>query len=40
MIRIVVFLIVVGALALGAAWLADRPGEVVVSGRAGVSRLR
>lgn len=31
MIRIVVFLIVVGALALGAAWLADRPGEVVVT---------
>ena len=26
-----VFLIVVGALALGAAWLADRPGEVVVT---------
>ena len=31
MIRIVVFLVVVGALALGAAWLADRPGEVVVT---------
>ena len=31
MIRIIFFLIVVGALALGAAWLADRPGEVVVS---------
>jgi HemY protein len=31
MIRIVLFLIVVGALALGAAWLADRPGEVVVT---------
>jgi len=31
MIRIVVFLIVVGALALGAAWLADRPGDVVVT---------
>jgi HemY protein len=31
MIRIIFFLIVVGALALGAAWLADRPGEVVVT---------
>ncbi|MGO9397508.1 MAG: heme biosynthesis protein HemY [Xanthobacteraceae bacterium] len=31
MIRVVFFLIVVGALALGAAWLADRPGEVVVT---------
>jgi HemY protein len=31
MIRIIVFLFVVGALALGAAWLADRPGEVVVT---------
>jgi HemY protein len=31
MIRIVVFLIVVGAVALGAAWLADRPGDVVVT---------
>jgi HemY protein len=31
MIRVVVFLIVVGALALGAAWLADRPGDVVVT---------
>lgn len=30
MIRIVLFLLVVGALALGAAWLADRPGDVVV----------
>jgi HemY protein len=30
MIRIVFFLIVVGALALGAAWLADRPGDVVI----------
>jgi HemY protein len=31
MIRIAIFLIVVGALALGAAWLADRPGEVVIT---------
>ena len=30
MIRVVFFLIVVGVLALGAAWLADRPGDVVV----------
>jgi HemY protein len=31
MIRVVVFLITVGVLALGAAWLADRPGEVIVT---------
>ena len=31
MIRVVVFLIVVGLLALGVAWLADRPGEVVLT---------
>ena len=31
MIRVVVFLIVVGALALGVAWLADRPGDVVIT---------
>jgi HemY protein len=31
MIRIVLFLIIVGALALGIAWLADRPGDVVVT---------
>jgi HemY protein len=31
MIRVVFFLLVVGALALGAAWLADRPGDVVVT---------
>jgi len=31
MIRVAVYLIVVGALAFGAAWLADRPGEVVVT---------
>jgi len=29
--RIVVFLIVIGALALGVAWFADRPGDVVVT---------
>jgi len=31
MTRIVAFLIVVGLIALGAAWLADRPGEVVLT---------
>jgi HemY protein len=31
MIRVVVFLITVGVLALGAAWLADRPGDVVLT---------
>jgi HemY protein len=31
MIRVLIFLILVGLLALGAAWLADRPGEVVVT---------
>ena len=31
MIRIVLFLIVVGALSLGVAWLADRPGDVVIT---------
>ncbi len=31
MIRVVFFLIMVGVLALGAAWLADRPGNVVVT---------
>ena len=31
MIRLVLFLILVGAIALGAAWLADRPGDVVVT---------
>jgi HemY protein len=30
MIRVVFFLVVVGVLALGAAWLADRPGDVIV----------
>jgi HemY protein len=31
MIRVIFFLIVVGALALGVTWLADRPGDVVVT---------
>jgi len=31
MIRVLYFLIVVGALSLGIAWLADRPSEVVVT---------
>jgi HemY protein len=31
MIRVVSFLMIVGALALGIAWLADRPGDVVVT---------
>ncbi len=31
MIRVVFFLIVVGALSLGVAWLADRPGDVVIT---------
>ena len=31
MIRVVYFLIVVGVLALGAAWLADRPGDLIVT---------
>ena len=31
MIRVIVFLIIVGALALGVAWLADRPGDVVIT---------
>jgi HemY protein len=31
MIRVVFYLLVVGALSLGAAWLADRPGDVVVT---------
>lgn len=31
MIRVVFYLIVVGVLSLGAAWLADRPGDVVVT---------
>ena len=31
MIRVIVFLIAVGVLALGAAWLADRPGDLIVT---------
>ncbi len=31
MIRVVLFLIAVGALALGVAWFADRPGDVVIT---------
>ncbi|HEY4408112.1 MAG TPA: heme biosynthesis HemY N-terminal domain-containing protein [Xanthobacteraceae bacterium] len=31
MIRVVIFLVAIGVLALGAAWLADRPGEVAIT---------
>jgi HemY protein len=31
MIRVILFLILVGIVALGAAWLADRPGDVVIT---------
>jgi HemY protein len=31
MIRVVIFLVVVGALAVGVAWLADRPADVVIT---------
>ncbi len=31
MIRVVIYLVIVGLLALGAAWLADRPGEVAIT---------
>lgn len=31
MTRVVLFLVIVGALSLGVAWLADRPGDVVIS---------
>jgi len=31
MIRVVIFLAVIGLLAVGAAWLADRPGEVAIT---------
>src|SRR5258708_13646161 len=30
MIRVVIFLVAIGGLAFGAAWLADRPGEVAI----------
>jgi len=30
MIRVVIFLLAIGALAVGAVWLADRPGEVMI----------
>ena len=31
MIRVVVFLAVIGLVAVGAVWLADRPGEVAIT---------
>ncbi|MGH6672192.1 MAG: heme biosynthesis protein HemY [Xanthobacteraceae bacterium] len=31
MIRVVLFLVVVGAVSLGAAWLVDRPGDVIIT---------
>jgi HemY protein len=31
MIRIILFLVVIGALALGVAWFADRPGDVIIT---------
>jgi HemY protein len=31
MIRVVIFLVAIGVLAFGAAWLADRPGEVAIT---------
>ena len=31
MIRVVIFLVIVGALALGVAWMADRPADVVIT---------
>ena len=31
MIRVALFLVVVGLIALGVSWLADRPGEVAVT---------
>ena len=31
MIRVVVFLLAAGALALGVVWLADRPGQVAIT---------
>jgi uncharacterized membrane-anchored protein len=31
MLRVVIYLLIVGVLAFGAAWLADRPGEVMIT---------
>ena len=31
MIRVVIYLVVVGILAFAAVWLADRPGDVVIT---------
>src|SRR5712692_3823403 len=31
MIRVLVYLVIVGLLAFGAVWLADRPGDVVIT---------
>jgi len=31
MIRVVIYLVLVALVALGAVWLADRPGEVVIT---------
>jgi HemY protein len=31
MIRVIIYLVIVGLLAAGAAWLADRPGEVAIT---------
>ena len=31
MIRVVVFLLAAGALALGVVWLADRPGQIAIT---------
>ncbi len=40
MIRIVLFLVLIGALSLGVAWLADRPGDVVIVWQGCASKLR
>jgi HemY protein len=31
MIRVILFLILIGLVAFGAAWLADRPGDVTIT---------
>ena len=31
MIRVVIYLLIVGLLAAGAVWLADRPGDVMIT---------